>query len=530
MFPHIFNKKAQNVFVSFLEELQVKHTRLFSNRYYEEHPYKNTLYGLSCMLSNYHIENESLHVKEKQTALPELTPPFIAHVSNGFVTVNQIFPKKVKYTFEGKVVIVSVDEFIKIWSGIILYADPDADSIEPNYETNKKHEIMTRAGKVLLASIFLLLLGLSFYSSQIWQYWNRVVFLALNIVGVYICHLLLLKQMHIQSNSADKVCSLFFKKSDCNSVLESEASKLGEAVSWSEIGLSYFVANILILAFLPQLYSFVVWINIAGLPFTIWSVWYQKFKAKQWCPLCLIVQLILWLLFLTNMLPGTVPPLQFSILNFLWTGCMYILPLIVLKEFLPYVSDAKEKRKATQELNSLKANEEVFKTLLKNERKYVVCKSDSSIFWGNPDAKNTITIVTNPYCNPCAQMHEQIKLLMENAYNNFCLQFIITTFEKDQECMSKLIIAAYQQMTPTNFISFLNDWYHWGRFDKTGFLRKYCFNEANDSVVAEFQKHKDWIDKANVNSTPTVLFSGYKLPLDKYRLSDLVLLKNVSIS
>lgn len=96
--------------------------------------------------------------------------------------------------------------------------------------------------------------------------------------------------------------------------------------------------------------------------------------------------------------------------------------------------------------------------------------------------------------------------------------------------MSKLIIAAYQQMTPTNFISFLNDWYHWGRFDKTGFLRKYCFNEANDSVVAEFQKHKDWIDKANVNSTPTVLFSGYKLPLDKYRLSDLVLLKNVSIS
>lgn len=75
--------------------------------------------------------------------------------------------------------------------------------------------------------------------------------------------------MKIQSNYADKLCSLF-KKSDCNNVLESEVVKFLGVFSWSEIGFGYFVSTLLIYLFFPQ------WIHVFTLPYTLWSVWFQK--------------------------------------------------------------------------------------------------------------------------------------------------------------------------------------------------------------------------------------------------------------
>jgi len=48
-------KKRQNIFVTFLELLKVKHTTAFSNQYFNEHPHKYNLFGLSKMLSKYGI-------------------------------------------------------------------------------------------------------------------------------------------------------------------------------------------------------------------------------------------------------------------------------------------------------------------------------------------------------------------------------------------------------------------------------------------------------------------------------------------
>jgi hypothetical protein len=86
--------------------------------------------------------------------------------------------------------------------------------------------------------------------------------------------------------------------------LESEAAKLWGIFGWSEIGLGYFAANVIILLFLPHLITYSVIINILTLPFTVWSVWYQKVKARQWCSLCLIVQILLWTIFIINLAFG----------------------------------------------------------------------------------------------------------------------------------------------------------------------------------------------------------------------------------
>ena len=73
-------------------------------------------------------------------------------------------------------------------------------------------------------------------------------------------------------------------------VLDSKAARLWGLISWSEIGLGYFISNMLILLFIPQYVVYVALLNLCTIPYVFWSIWFQKVKVKQWCPLlfCLV--------------------------------------------------------------------------------------------------------------------------------------------------------------------------------------------------------------------------------------------------
>ncbi|GHT83775.1 hypothetical protein FACS189420_0120 [Bacteroidia bacterium] len=91
------NTKGENIFVSFLELLKVKHTKSFSNQYFGEHPHKYNLFGISKMLSDYSIENGGTKVADKEKDIFEIETPFIAHTGSDFATVYKVEPDKVHY-------------------------------------------------------------------------------------------------------------------------------------------------------------------------------------------------------------------------------------------------------------------------------------------------------------------------------------------------------------------------------------------------------------------------------------------------
>ena len=78
-------KKYQNVFVAFLDLLKVKHTSDFSNKYFNEHPHKYNLFGLSKMLSDYGVENAGTRIEDKEKDIFNIELPFIAHIGSDFV-------------------------------------------------------------------------------------------------------------------------------------------------------------------------------------------------------------------------------------------------------------------------------------------------------------------------------------------------------------------------------------------------------------------------------------------------------------
>lgn len=518
--PFFTKKNTQNILEAFLELLSIKHTKLFSGKYYQEHPHKHNLYGISNMLTSYNIENIAIKTNDKTKALIELEVPYIAHVSSDFVIVLNATKENIRYLWRNKPISVPVDKFLDSWSGIALIAEPDADSVEPGYIENRKKETYNLIRKYFLSFFCLLLMSLLFVRNNIYGSIVSSAALIVNGIGIYISVLLLFKQMHFHSDYADKICSLLLHQGDCNNVLESKAAKLWGIISWSEVGLGYFVSNTIVILCFPEFPPYSALLNICTLPYTVWSVWYQKKIAKQWCPLCLIVQFLLWLLLLVNIFGGYIQFPVISLNAILWTGCIYILPFLIISVIVPVITDNNRMEQITYEINSMKASENIFTSLLKKEQYYQIDKSVSSILWGNPDAENTITIVTNPHCNPCAIMHNRLINLLNNTRNGYCIQYVFTSFSKELESSTRLLISLYQKMDFASFLVALNDWYNYGKYDKEKFIQQYPSDIEHPIVNSEVNKHNQWTDEMKINTTPTLLFNGYRLP-ENYKVEDL---------
>jgi protein-disulfide isomerase len=129
---------------------------------------------------------------------------------------------------------------------------------------------------------------------------------------------------------------------------------------------------------------------------------------------------------------------------------------------------------------------------------------------GNPDASNTITMVSNPLRSPCAHMHARVeKMLSENENLKCEVIFISSTHENDPggKFVSKLFTLPFDVQAEG-----LHSWFE--KNDKN--FEKWNLNyddskngDQNNNIQAQ---HLNWADAAEVQSTPTLFFNDKKLP------------------
>lgn len=509
---------TENILISILRLLNVRHTTTYSNKVFGEHPHKYNLYGISKILSNYGIENVGLTVKDKEKDLEELQLPFIAHISDDFRIVSKVGPEYVETIWRGKPLKTPREEFLNIWSGVVLILGTDHSSIEPEYQKNRKKELFDILQKALLVILLSVCLFFPFVLGGLYKdLWKSLLFL-FNLTGIGVCFLLVEKQLQVRSEYADKICSLF-SKGDCNNILESDAAKFMGVIGWSEAGLGYFISSTLLLLYFPHLISYAAIINICALPYSFWSVWYQKTKAKQWCPLCLMVQALFWCLFLVHLFAHNIQLPIITWMNGIQILSLYFIPFLLLNVFIPQLSENKKTEQITQEINSIKANEVVFTALLKDEPYYMLNKSTSNIIFGNPDGKILITIFTNPHCNPCAEMHTRIEELLKQN-DELCIQYIFGSFHESLNSSNKFLIAIYQHYNIDETKKIYSEWFTIGKNEKNAFFEKYLANFENEKTETEFKKHELWKLNSQLTSTPSIFVNGHKLPYN-YKIEDL---------
>ncbi|MDE6157922.1 MAG: hypothetical protein K2K22_05025 [Muribaculaceae bacterium] len=283
------------LFTDFLAELGVPHTAWYSDAQFRSMTFRS-LFGLSKLLETYGIPNEAYAVADKAQALSAVTPPLLAQTATSFVIVTAITADTVSFRdalAEG-VQTTDIADFCRRWTGVLLLAYPGADSKEPDYASHRFTEIGNAAKRWVLAAALLFVLAYLFVTRRLYTSVSLTLLAAVSAAGLYVTWHLVLKSLGIKSRHGDAICGII-DRSGCHTVLDTSASKFFGLFGWSEVGLSYFGVTLGCLLLFPQHTGWLALVNACCCPFSFWSIWYQKYRAKAWCTLCLLSQGCLWL-------------------------------------------------------------------------------------------------------------------------------------------------------------------------------------------------------------------------------------------
>ena len=504
---------------AFLSIAKVKYTKAYLNKIAQTHPNRNNMLGIKQVLDVYGIETEGVKYEDKLNA--ELVFPCILHISGDFVVAKDLRDDTITYVYKGKEVSKSEDEFCNIWTGYALLPTGNfTTATEPNYVSNRKEEMQGTFGRAFTFAlpifiwVIMFVRHLSKYSVAIG------LECALEWTGLLLCYFLMEKQLFKKSSYGDKVCSAFHLN-NCNDVLFSAKAKIG-ILSWSEIGFGYFIARLIYRIIIPEGQVALALIGWMAMLYGIWSLWQQLKVLHNFCLLCTLVQVVVWIIGIVDICIYSNDSFRLTITDILVLGAIIILSIISTHAVTSYYNNENERKNVLWKFNSLKADSDVFFAKLQKGEYYETTEQDSHILWGNKDAKLRITILSNPHCNPCARMHKRIEALLKTHGDRLCVQYIFTSFNKDLEESSRFLIASYLQLDTQTTLTVFQQWFDGEKDNAQEFMNKIPVDISSQDVGAELEKHNAWCERSLLTSTPTILLNGHILP-NAYTIEDIIL-------
>jgi len=513
------NNKEENV-VSVLQKAceyyKLKVTQTTIKEFLLAHPYYPSLKSVCDALNKWKVENYPLNLELEEIKALEM--PFIAHLNSGggeLVFVEEINNGQVSYFLSGnKIIHEDFDKFSEKLSGAVVVMEGNKDSGEKAYRKNRQVEFLNKS--LLPLSIFALIAwagftlvsnsGKSFILLD-YLFWELLMTI---ILGLTASVFLVLHELKINIPIADKICG-FNSKTDCDTVLSSNASRVFGWVNWADAGIIYFAGTLIYLLGINEglSLSILALISLLALPYPIFSIYYQAFKAKKWCPFCLIVQLVLIAEFV--LLFPSLKIVSFTMLDIINFIISITIPATIWIIFKAYYDKTAEFDKEHFSFLSFKRNPEVFKFLLQQNGYIEIPENKESLILGNPNVPVTITAFLSLYCNPCANAYKKLKALLDNCPDvKINAIFSIYNDEESQKLIDYLYYL-YKEKGSDITTEFLYKWYS---TDKK--LRKQLYDKVlpdEFKIADEIGKtNKGLFDKYKVAGTPTVYLQGYKFP------------------
>jgi len=340
-------------------------------------------------------------------------------------------------------------------------------------------------------------------------------------VGIAVSIILLMISVDNKNPFIKKIC-VATSKSDCRSILKSSAAAVTSWLSWSEVGFFYFTGYYLSTLILPQYIVLYAFMNLATLPFTIYSFGYQ-IKKKTWCLLCSSIQLVLILTFVVNVGSGHFDGgITIDLGGLLGVLLIFLTPILLWYILKPLIVRLNSVPHLTGQLRNFKYDIEIFQKKLTNQKFHEIdLEYLNPIKMGNPDAKNTITIVSNPFCGPCSLAHKKLKSWAKYL-DDIDVNIIFSSRTEgvdDRLRVARHVIAIARQENTTYLENAINSWYDSEIFNYRVWKEKFPTNVADeDDQIA--RRHSKWCRDVGVTHTPTIYLNGFKLPND-YNLEDI---------
>lgn len=327
--------KQPNLLSVLLTHLQVPFTPRYAARVFNEMSFRS-LFGFTKLLESYGIRSQGYELASVNdcTSLPA---PFVAGLDDGsYCVVCAISPAEVTVAYpDGSNATLAFTDFSAHATRKVLCAYPAPDAIEPNYRRHRVEEAGEAVKPWILAATLVFIFSYLVISEGVTHSVWTIILTLLDLAGIYVSYLLILKQLHIHSATAERVCGII-QEHGCSRVLASSASSVMGLFHWAEVGMAYFGVTLVVQIAIPAAWHMLAAANLCCLPFSVWSVWYQRTKAKAWCTLCLTVQSIFWLQFLCYLAGGFVSAVWPLSSGILLLGAVYLAALLIINRVTSY--------------------------------------------------------------------------------------------------------------------------------------------------------------------------------------------------
>lgn len=498
-----------NIFSVFLKIYKIPHTLDYSKKMYNDMPYSNSMYGLGYLFNQYQISNECVKFNNKKRIInwDTLKSPLIIILKKSFVIIAKITNEEASIidTF-GNETKISIENLLVDWDGYALILRPTLNSSEPNLPAHKNDRNKAKAKRLLsimgVCAILMLALSHIRLSNRIECY----IFLFINCIGLFVTLMLLQKELNISSKLIDRICSII-PGSNCN-LSVNNIIPYG-IFSFSELGCSYFMTNLIVIIVNYNYLATIGVFSLLSIPFCIWSVLYQKFKLKNWCFLCLLIVSILLLQSMFFVISGSLINYKISYLSFFYIGFIYFSFSCVINYIMAFLKKNRTNINWKEQFLKLKYSD-IFIDAFHRQLSTCDINEDncSCMIFGNLSSSRTFTIVSNPFCNPCADMHKRIdKSFLKDA----CIRYVFTYFSEELSIINKYFIAAYLKLGSYETWKLLGAWYNGGIEKGINFFTPYDLDTNSNEVSDEFTKQKVWRTNNSIKGTPTVFFNNHRV-------------------
>lgn len=490
------------------------------------HPFYPSINSITDLFNHFDIENVAIEVSVNRETFSQLPDTFLAQikeVENDRLVVVSKRKDHVKLVFDKKKSkILSLDEFFKLWTGIVVAIEKSEYKIgnESSRVRNFKKIIYTIT---LAIFVYVFLLG----KPTIFQ----LVHFAISCLGIYISYLIVQHELGLNSKVLDKFCSVQNRRTNCDAVLNSKGATIFGLIKLSDVGLVYFSG--LSLTWMMLLFkgsdftSAILLISTLSIPFTFFSIYYQMKVVKSWCPLCLSVVGLLWVQFGSLFLSSNYPQNLFAIdSSYIYLAAAFILLIALWSIIWPLLKKEQELQRLEIEHNQFKRNFNLFNTVLNSSASItnVSISNLNELVFGNKNenAPLQLMVITNPMCGFCKESHAIVEKLLKRDIPE--LQIIIRFNVKvdDTDAIGTQIawrlIELFDTTGEANCLKAFSD--NYGAVNGDVWINKWGIS-SNPKYLSQLKSQKDWCTINKLNFTPALLING-KLYPKEYKRIDLL--------
>lgn len=474
----------------------------------QSHPNYPSLLAISDTLSFFNIDNVAARVQFAE--IDNMPNRFITLLSENFGKSQLYFIEKKGDSYfstkDKKTIEISKNTLESRWDNIVLLAEKS----ETDHPIKKKKKQWQWVLYLLCIAFFII--AISSFGGNLQAH----SFFIFPIIGILFSVVALKDLFGAESKFINNFCNIG-PSTSCTTVVNSEKWRIFKLINFSDLSMLFFTSQFLLLFMatlsrdLNSFFSIQKIILLISLPIILTSLYYQRTVEKKWCPICLAIisVLLLEMIYLVLFQRKSFEISNKSVILFGLVSSTMILLWSALKKIL---TQQKELKEFQFKANRFQRNYEIFKNTLLEKKKIEL--PHSPLILGNKESKTQITIITNPFCGYCKEVHEILDKILEKHSDSAQVKVIIKTDIKTQSVENKKVfrslMSIYLKNGEAQFRNALNHWFQIKNADN--WLQLFQKEDDLEKVDAIYNSQNDWCIENDFNYTPAIFINGYEYP------------------